>query len=166
MSYNRYSMEVREKALAMMAIAPTVEEVSQALEIPHTTLLQWKHKAEEDEKYKNLRDEMKRAFVYDAWTSIRDAQALAGRRIARARSKEEELDMLIEEIEQSPEVSHNAKQSLIAKIRMLKVESIKDLSQYIATMVDKQALVQGESTANLDVSVTFEDQLAKLLSKG
>lgn len=142
----KYSDEDKEKALALLATNSNILEISKQIGIPESTLRTWKEQAEKDEEFTKLRAKKKAEFVEKAWQSIEKALKLGERRLERALKHEAELDELIEEIEADSKMNGNLKATLIMKIRTLQIQGIRDISTFVGTLYDKQALAAGEAT--------------------
>lgn len=148
----KYPDDVREVAMAKIATNSNLTEVSAELGIPKSTLETWKQKASGDEEFVQLRAKKKEEFVKKAWRTIEDALQLGARRIKRALEHEAELDELIDAVECDGDLNDKTKQALIAKIRSLQLQGIRDISTYIGTLYDKQALAAGEASARVEAT--------------
>lgn len=134
----KYSEEVKEKALAMVAISNSISAVAQELGIPRSTLTSWIAEHEEDAaengnaSIAELRRKQKENFVNDSWSNIRKSLSLI----------EERLDKALN----APEDPNNE-------------ISLRELASIISTLYDKQALCAREATAIVEgnVTVRFED---------
>jgi hypothetical protein len=165
---SKYTDEQKEKALALLATEPDIKKVISMTTIPRTTLQAWKAEAivtGENENFVKLRQERKAEFVANSWRSIEKALQLAERRLDRALNQEEELDVLIDEIQMTnkEEMSQEAKNALISKIRALQIQTIKDISTFVGTMYDKQALANGDVTSKSEIDIKGELRLADKL---
>jgi transposase-like protein len=165
-----YPPEVKERALAELATTSNIMEVSRRLGIPDPTLHGWLKEAEEDQKYKDFRDEKKKEFVQAAWDTISDALLLGNKRVKRALEQEGALDEFIDIVEEEA-LTGPEKTSLINKIKQLQVQNIRDISTYVGTIYDKAALAAGDATARGEITgkdgapieVVFETQLKQLI---
>jgi uncharacterized protein YifN (PemK superfamily) len=146
----KYNIEDKEKALAMLATNNNVAEIAKKLDIPESTLKTWKKEKENDEEFNELRLKKKREFVDKAWASIEMALQLGEKRIKRALEHESELDEIIDVI-QDNDMNDKQKTALISKVRTLQIQGIRDISTFIGTLYDKQALANNEATNNLDI---------------
>lgn len=134
----KYSEEVKEKALAMVAVSNSIAAVSQELGIPRSTLTSWIAEHEEaaaengTASIAELRRKQKEKFVNDAWSNIRKSLSLI----------EERLDKALN----APDDPNNE-------------ISLRELVSIISTLYDKQALCEREATAIIggNVTVRFED---------
>lgn len=98
--------------------------------------------------------EHKLQFADMAWESIFEALELGQRRVRRALEQEAELDKMIEIIQEDKDLHPKTKQSLIAKVMALQIQGIRDISTYVGTLYDKQALASGEPTSKVQQEVS------------
>jgi len=167
-----YPPDVKERALAELATSSSVAEVERKTGIPNQTLHGWLKEAEEQQQYRDFREEKKKEFVQAAWNTISDALALGNNRVKRALKHENEFDEFIELV-QGTELSGPQKAALIAKIKQLQVQNIRDISTYVGTIYDKAALAAGDATARGEITgkdgapieIVFETQLKQLLDE-
>ena len=155
----RYDDEVKEKALALLVTDVNISDISRELNIPQPTLRDWKAQAitcEDNDQFNELRKQKKAEFVVKAWAVLEKALSLADRRVTTALDLEEQIAALIEELQIDGEINEPTKQSLIAKLRALQIQSVRDLSTLVSTMYDKTALASGDETGRLEVNLTFE----------
>jgi transposase-like protein len=148
----KYSDEVREAAMAELATNNNMTNVAVELGIPKTTLATWKKEAESDENFVQLRTKKKEEFVRNAWRTIEDALTLGARRVKRALEHEAELDKLIDAIDDDGDIDAKDKIALIQKVHALQLQGIRDISTYIGTIYDKQALAAGEATGRQELT--------------
>jgi transposase-like protein len=162
-SYKQYSPEEKEKAIALIATGCSFTQISNDLDIPESTLKTWAKISEHDEDFVEFRLKKKKEFVDNAWSLIEKSIQLGHRRINRALKHEEELDLLIDEIQIDQDIPATTKQSLIQKVKTLQIQTIKDISTFVGTLYDKQALASGEANNKVDITgkVRYEIQLPK-----
>ncbi len=156
MQGKKYDAATKEQALAMLAVSTSIQEVSDKLQIPFSTLKTWKDAAEKNnDEFVKLRNEKKKAFIDDAWDIISDANKLMKIKLRRALTQEENLDAALEEMEDSmdwEDKKERAKRlNVINKINSLKIENVGSLASIAGTMYDKQALANNEKTMNIGV---------------
>jgi DNA-binding transcriptional MerR regulator len=166
----RYNDEDKEKALALLATNNDIKGISKQLDIPERTLRDWKSVEmvkEEESDIAKYRMEKRKEFVDNSWRIIEKSVELGEKRINRALEHESELDELIELINgmSADEMPQQTKMALIAKIKTLQIQSIKDLSTFIGTLYDKAALAAGDSTANNNVTIAFEQSLLDIIKR-
>jgi len=167
-----YPQDVKERALAELATTNNVSDVARRLGIPDTTLHVWLREKEEDGNFARYREQKKKEFVKNAWDTIQDAMQLGNNRVKRALKHENEFDEFIELVQET-ELSGGQKAALIAKIKQLQVQNIRDISTYVGTIYDKAALAAGDATARGEITgkdgapieIVFETQLKQLLDE-
>ncbi len=148
----KHDNETKEKALAMLATNNNIAELAKVLGIPESTLKTWRKEKEDDEEFAELRREKKAQFVNQAWNIIEDALKLGANRVKRALEHEAELDEIIDVISDDENLSDKMKSNLINKVRTLQIQGIKDISTFIGTLYDKQALAVGDATGRQEVT--------------
>lgn len=164
----KYNDDIKEKALALLAVNNNASHVAKELGLPKTTVFTWKKEYNErckengEETIEQLRNENKKKFVNDAWRLIDKTKTLLERRLDRAIESEDELDELVEEICKldNKELTNEQRKVLYSKIKSLKLEQTKELAVVLGTLYDKQALANKEATAIVEGNITvkkFED---------
>lgn len=148
----KYDNETKEKALAMLATDNNVAEIAKQIGIPERTLRDWKKEKEDDEEFAELRRKKKTEFVNKSWEVIEKALLLGKKRVERALNHEEELDNLIDEISADSEIHPLTKQALVSKIKTLQIQTVRDISTFIGTLYDKQALASGEANNKTELA--------------
>ena len=166
MQGSKYTDEQKEQALAML-VTMSFKEVSQKLNIPDTTLRDWKSNEEKiNPEFVKLRAEKKKAFVEKSWSIIEKANQLLERKLNRAINKEVELDMALEALDEDTDWGNKKEKEtylrVARKVDSLKMENIGQLSTVIGTLYDKQALINKEATVNHGATDNLEGLLKKL----
>lgn len=103
-----------------------------------------------------LRAKKKRDFVDNSWAIIEGAQAILKRRVERAIRKEDVIDEIISIVEDSENLTEEARKGLLRKLSAVRLDDIRALSSILATCYDKQALAAGDPTVIGDIQ-KFED---------
>lgn len=158
----KVSDELKEKAIAMLATNNNVSAISRELDIPDSTLRTWQKNIKEGKdgsckEFAKLREEKKKEFIENAWSSIELATSLINKRLARACFKEDLLDAMLEEALKETAGSDRRKQ-LVNNISNMKLDDITKISITLGTLYDKQALANGEATSREEQVVKkFED---------
>jgi hypothetical protein len=164
--YQTHPTAVREQAISLLTTTDmTIEAIGQQLNVPMRTIGDWKLAYERDKNsdVAEIRRQKMDNFISKAWESVEAGLELGKRRVVRAVEKEAELDKMIEIIEEQDDLHPLQKQNLINKLKDLKVHNIRDISTYVGTMFDKIRLAQGESTENVAIKASFEDNVRELL---
>lgn len=156
-----YTMEEKEKAMALYAANGNLSETARIIGIPKTTIKSWTDKPENNERFEQMRTEKKEQFINQAWEIIDKGLLLTKNRLSRAIEHESELDEIIGIIAKDGELSGQAKTALINKIRALEIQNVRELSTLVGTLYDKQALASGDSTANTAVRVELSGEVAE-----
>lgn len=153
----QYSLEVKERALAALAVSNNIDALSREMGIPASTLRKWRKEVSDETEFAELRAKKRADFVDLAWETIRDALELGARRVKRAIEKEEELDEILEEAEDK--LTGVQREAALSKIRTLQIQNLREISTYIGTMYDKAALAAGEETERAEVRITMSGEL-------
>lgn len=169
----KHNDDIKEKALALLAVNNNVQDVANQLGLKYSTVKTWEKKAlksseegEEESDLAKLRNKKKEEFVEKAWNIIEKANQLMERKIDRALTKEQELDAALEEL--GNQTNWNNKKDketyfrVARKIDALKMENISQLSTIIGTLYDKQALISREATVNHGIDSSLEEKLKQL----
>lgn len=193
MKGKQYNDDIREKALALLIVNNNVAYVAEKLGLPYTTVRQWKLNAEKksgakfditktvkedksDNEKKNvkkecklesnfveLRTKKKMEFIDKAWELIDDSIAVANKRIKRARTLEDNIDIVASaiiknagKITEATGIGWFSLLDLVKELNSMKSPKIGELSTMIGVMYDKQALSQGEATAIQDIKIVVD----------
>ena len=157
----KHNDDIKEKAFAMLTECNNVSEVARRLGLKPSTVQTWKDKWEKEAEsgvensLVKLREEKKKGFVDDAWNIIGKAQTLLERRLARAIEHEDEVDKLIEAV-QGEDLPDKAKQALISKLRVIRVDDMREIATVLGTIYDKQALANKEATSIVEGGIQVE----------
>lgn len=152
------SPEQKYKVMALYYTNYNLRETSRELNMPLTTVKDIVDKNKHKPEFEELRTQKQKEFSSKATEVIEKGLLLLNRRLDRAIENEEELDDLIEEVyfTDKDEMSYTEKSAIINKIKSLQIQNIKDLTTAIATLYDKRALNQGDSTQNIDFAKNFD----------
>ena len=159
MTGSKGDAEIREKVYARFATEPNVGAIAREFDLPYSTVRGWRIKYDEECKRDPVkaeaRNEKKREFVNNCWGIINDALIVAARRVKRAAEDEDGIDALIEEAREATDVCELdpiRAGTIVKKVESLKCEDIVKLTTVIGTLYDKQALANGDNTANVGVT--------------
>lgn len=149
----------REQAYALFSQEDNISKIARDLGVPDSTVRGWKKKYDEECKRDPVkakaRDDKKREFVSNCWDIINDALVVASRRINRAATEEAAIDALIDEVTDATvdtDMDQKRAYEIVRKVESLKCEDIVKLTTVIGTLYDKQALANGDNTANVGVT--------------
>lgn len=178
MKGKKHNDDLKEKAFAMLATNNNVQVVATALNLPYTTVRQWKLIAEKkaginqeknvidrdlESEYIELRNKKKSEFIDKAWELIDDSLAVASKRIKRARTLEDNIDIVAAaiiknagKITEATGIDWFGLLDIVKDLNAMKNPKIGELSTMIGTMYDKQALSNGEATAIQDVKIIVD----------
>ena len=150
--------EVIYKVMALWFTNYNLKETARTLNMPVSTVKGIVDEHKNSEEFENLRTQKQKEFADKATEVITKGLILLNRRLDRAISDEEELDDLIDEVyfKDNDEMPYPEKSAIIAKIKGLQLQSVKELTTAIGTMYDKRALFNGESTQNLGFATNFD----------
>ena len=145
----KYPQEIKEKALALLAVNTNVSAVARELGLPRSTIVTWQQEVQNDEDFGKLREQKKEEFINGAWDIVMRAQRLIAKRLDRAEKDDERLDMLLDEVEDmsDDDISDAQRRVLVKRITDLKLDDIGKLGTVMGTMFDKHALALNQPTA-------------------
>ena len=156
----KYNDDVKEKALALLAINNNITDVAAQLGVPRSTVSTWKEAYEkeaaqgESENITALRQKKKEEFIVSAWQSIEQSMKLIDRRLQRAIDNEDKIDELIDSVREG-DLSDKDIKSIASQLAELKVDNVRDLVNIISVLYDKAALAAKEATAIIDGGITL-----------
>ena len=135
----KYSDEIKEKAFARFYAGDAVAEIAKDLKVPRSTVSGWVKKSPQD-NLSDLREKHRKEFIERANRIIDKGMRLLEERFEKALSKEEEINLIIDEIARSGEdvISDKAKVDIIRKLRELLVYDPKAIAVAIGTVYDKR----------------------------
>lgn len=140
------------------AATGSVTQTAKDLDIPRKTVEGIIKKHRDEEEFAEILLKNKKEFSERA-KAVRDKGLyLMEKRLNRAIKSEGELDMLIDEIDSDADIKEPLKASLIAKIKTLQIQSIKDLTVAVGTLYDKIALAEGKSTEINEINIRLSDE--------
>ena len=133
-------------------------ETARILELPYSTVKEIVQKNKDKDEFIKLCSQKEREFADKASEIIDKGLLLLNKRLDRAMNEEEHFDLLIDEIFSADrdEISQDEKNRLVAKIKQMQLQNIKDITTAIGTLFDKRALSRGESTQNVDFATNFD----------
>lgn len=145
--------------MASYAVTGNFKQTSRDLDIPYTTVRETYMENKDNPDFVKLSDETKESFAESAKSIIDKGMLLLERRFDRALEHEEELDVMIDEIANTPttSLSQQEKTQLIAKLRALQLQDTRAVTTAIGTLFDKKALAEGQTTENVSVSVKLPE---------
>ena len=146
------------KIMALWFTNYNLRETSRVLNLPLSTVKDIVNKNKNAEDFAELRTQKQAEFADKATEIIEKGLLLLNKRLDRAIEDEDELDDLIDEVyfTGNDEMSQPEKTSIIAKIRGMQMQNIKDITTAIGTLYDKRALTKGEMTQNLGFATNFD----------
>lgn len=139
MKGKKYSPEIVEKALALLATTNNICEVAKKMNLPESTVRDWA-KQNKDE-FETLRIKKKKEFVENAWRIIEKANKLLEKKLDVALKNQGELDELLAKMR--GEIDYK---KLAEKVKAIKIDNLSNLTTAIGTLYDKQALCNREET--------------------
>ena len=147
------------KIMASWAVTQNLKETARNLGLAVSTVKCIVDANKDKPEFEKLRNEKTKAFSEQASEIIDKGLRLLHRRLDRALESEEDLDLLIDEIYDSPktELTQDEKNRLIAKIKALQLQDVKSITTAIGTLYDKKALADGESTDNVSVKIKLPE---------
>lgn len=148
--------EVVYKVMTSWVVTNNFKETARELDMAVTTVRDIVVKHKDEDEFVQLRNEKMTEFSVRASEVIQKGLTLLNKRLDRAITSEEDLDILIDEIfaTDKEELTQDEKNRLVSKIRQLQLVDIKAITTAIGTLYDKKALAEGKPTDN--TKVTFE----------
>jgi predicted transcriptional regulator len=148
---------LRERGMALIMQGKSNATIATELGVPQSTVSSWRYSRE---VYKGgpksvSREEKLTRFVSRAWDGVLMSQELGNRRIARALEDEDAMDEIVSMITASPELSAQDRTAIIAKLKAMKAENLRDIAVWFGVLYDKHALASGQSTENQEIHVVF-----------
>ncbi len=154
----KYDPEIKERAIALLAVYDSVSKVAKELNLPWSTVDTWKkEKSDEGGGFEKLREQKKEEFIQNAWSCVMKSQGLIMKRLERAERSEAAIDELIDEVESDSDLSYPERKALITKLAVIKLDDVSKLGVIMGTMYDKYALAANEPTVNHGGVVRFEE---------
>lgn len=154
----KYDPEIKEQALALLAVYDSVSKVSKELNLPWSTVDTWKkEKSGEKDGFEKLREQKKEEFISNAWSCVMKSQELIMKRLERAWRSEAAIDKIIDEVEAAEDLSLAQRRAIINKLAAIKLDDVSKLGVIMGTMYDKYALASNEPTVNHGGVVRFEE---------
>jgi hypothetical protein len=151
------SDEKREQVKALLATGMAKDAIAKTLKISWDTVNRISQEA--PDKIEDFRVQKRKQFVDRLWNSMDKALGLADKRIELALEGAEKLDTIYDKIVDS-ELDFKQKQELLNAINSLTQIPLGQISTFIGTIYDKQALMNDENTQNVGVNggltVTFD----------
>ena len=142
-----------------------LRETSRELDIPLSTVKEVVDKNKFKPEFEQLRTQTEKAFAQKTTEIIEKGLLLLNKRLDKAISHEEDLEVLIDEIfaTDREELSNEEKNRLVNRIKALQIQNIKDITTAIGTLYDKRALSRGEMTQNVNFATNISiDKLAEI----
>lgn len=164
----KYNNDIKEKALAMLAVNNSQTYVAKVLGVPRTTIIDWQKEADRlavengKDTIVKLRQSNRERFVNQSWDIIHKSQALIAKKLNSELEAEEAIDKLVIKLAntQQAEISQEELADLANKLKASRQARLNELSSVLSTMYDKQALANKEPTEIVEGSVQlvkFED---------
>ncbi len=155
------SPETIYKIMTSWTITNNYKETARDLNLPVTTVKEIVAKNKDKSEFVKLRNEKMNEFSVRASEIIQKGLTLLNKRLDRAITSEEDLDIAIDEIfaTDKEELSQDEKNKLISKIRALQLQDIKAITTAIGTLYDKKALADGNSTENVSVEIKLPPEV-------
>lgn len=138
--------ERKERIKALLSAGKSKNQVAKDVKVSWATVD--KVSKEAPDEIENLREHKRALFIDRLWNSMDNALGLADKRIKLALEGSEKLDVICDKIIDS-DMEVKQKQEMLNAINNLSSIPLGQISTFIGTVYDKQALMQGQSTANV-----------------
>ena len=139
-------------------------ETARLLNIPEKTVETIYKKNIDKEEFTKLRLVKKEEFVDRADRIVNKGTELLERKLTLALEKQEDLEILIDEVMnvKDDDMKYKEKVDAIKKIAKLQLNNLSEITTAIGTIYDKRALARGESTQNQTMVVKMEPEVKEL----
>lgn len=154
--------EVVYQIMTSWVVTNNYKETARDLGLPYMTVKSIVDKNKDKPEFVKLRDEKMNEFSIRASEIIQKGLTLLNKRLDRAITSEEDLDLLIDEIfaTNKEELSQDEKNRLVVKIKALQLQDIKAIVNAIGVLTDKKLLIDGKPTGRTEI--VGDDRLSKL----
>ena len=142
--------------LTTYAITDSLSETSRRTGVPVTTCKDIVDKHRGTEAFEKLRNEKREQFSERANRIIFKGLTLLERRYDKAIDKEDEIDLLLETVFNSEDLSDKNKQDIAKKLSKLELNTLSELTTSMGILFDKMRIAEDKPTENnkIDVTVT------------
>lgn len=139
-------------------------ETARNLKIPVKTVEMIYKKNKDKKEFTKLCQEKKEEFVDKADRIVNKGTELLERKLTLALEKQEDLEMLIDEVMdvKDDDMKYKEKVDAIKKIAKLQLNNLSEITTAIGTIYDKRALSKGESTQNQTMIVKMDPEVKEL----
>lgn len=145
------SEEKREKARALFAVGKSINHVARELKMSTSTAKKIKDRLYEDDGFLKQRAACKEQFINAAWEQILDAMQLGHQKIKLATAAidgfQGQIDRLIELLEDREDANSKDITEVIKALSSVTNIPLAQISTYLGTIYDKQALASGDATS-------------------
>lgn len=150
--------------LTTYAITDSLSETSRRTGVPVTTCKDIVDKHRGTESFEKLRNEKREQFSERANRIIFKGLTLLERRYDKAIDKEDEIDLLLDTVFDSEDLSDKTKQDIAKRLSKLELNTLSELTTSMGTLFDKMRLAAGESTENTNqtITITMSKELEEL----
>jgi len=104
---------------------------------------------ENPDQFETIREQKRMQFIDKLWTNMEDAIELGHQRIKMAKESSDRAEELIEQMLEGEEVDAQKVMELSNLLDKVNSIPLSHLSTYFGTLYDKQALMNGDPTANV-----------------
>ena len=156
-----YPQKVKTKAVAKYLACGSITEVVEEMGLPYGTIQYWIAQARRNspEKFEQMRERINSMFETRANFAIDKYMTLLDRKAETALEHQYEIELMIDEIAQDPDISKEKKKDLVSKLSVLKLEKANEIASVIGILRDKRALAAGESTQRAAVEFVLPEGL-------
>lgn len=145
--------EVVYQIMTSWVVTNNYKETARDLSLPYMTVKSIVDKNKDKPEFVKLRNEKMLEFSNMASEIIQKGLTLLNKRLDRAITSEEDLDLLIDEIfaTNKEELSQDEKNRLVVKVRALQLQDIKAIVNAIGVLTDKKLLIDGKPTERTEI---------------
>ena len=141
----KYGDDVRYKAFALLAASNNVRAVAKKLNLPESTVRNWKKQYEEDpdQEFAKVCAHKKREFAAKAFLAMDAGMNVLVRRMQRADEQEDVLDNLCEAVVSGVDkLTQTDRKMIYSKFSAIRCEDAAKVASVVGILHDKQAMME------------------------
>lgn len=136
----KYGDDVRYRAFALLAASNNVRAVARKLNLPESTVRNWKkqYEADPDQEFAKVCAHKKRTYAAKAFLALDSGMDLLVRRLERASENEDALDNLCEAVVTGVDkLTQTDRKMIYAKFSAIRCEDISKVGSVVGILHDK-----------------------------
>ena len=157
-----YTKEEIYNMLSVYATNYSLAETSRILDIPKSSLHEIIRKYETTPEFEQIRIEKGERFVKASNRIIDKMNKLLEKEVNRAMEDTEKIDQAIEILTNTACKDNDFNREEISQLKKVRTHTLNEITTSMGTLIDKNRLVQGESTENQELKITMSKELEDL----